>query len=211
MSHGILTEEQWASLEPYIEDQVVYDLGAGDLELAHEMDALGARKIIAVDRHDMPPPRTKRVQTVRSHFHQWNAPESMDVAFLSWPVNWCSDAERLLPRAKIVVYVGRCTDSTLCGSLEFWGHVRHREVLAVVPNRHNVLIIYGEVGGREEGLLPEEMAGMDYEKVWTYDELYEACTPTPSTTEPETTEVNWSEQNTSETTSFLKSLSKEIT
>lgn len=209
MSHGILTEEQWAALEPYIEDKVVYDLGAGDLELAHKMDALGARKVIAVDRHDMPTPQTKRVQTIRSHFHQWEAPDVMGVAFLSWPVNWRSDAEALLYRAEKVVYVGRCTDSTLCGSLEFWRHVSRREVLAIVPARHNVLIIYGDVEG-DRDLLPEEMAGMDYEKVWTYEELYESCTPTPSTTEPETTKGTWSEQNISETTSFLKSLSKGI-
>lgn len=207
MSHGILTPEQWAALEPQVEDKMVYDLGAGDLELAHEMDALGARKVIAVDRDDMPEPRTKRVKTIRSHFHQWDAPAEMEVAFLSWPVNWVSDVERLLYRAEKVVYVGRCTDSTLCGSLDFWRHVSRREVLAVVPDRHNVLIIYGDME-EDRDLLPEEMAGMDYEKVWTYDELYEACTPTPSTTEPETTEDNWPEQSTSETINFLRGLSK---
>lgn len=174
---GRLTPDQWRAIEPYLDGRTVYDLGAGNLELAHGLDKYGARKVIAVDRSPMPTPWKACIQTVQTHFHQLEAPDHLEVAFLSWPVNWNTDVEDLLERADIVVYVGCNTEGLSCGGPALWKHLTQRKVLVHAPARHNVLIVYGE----EDPLrpfLPEEQAATDTDKVWGFDEIYgQACMP----------------------------------
>ncbi len=194
---GRFTDEQWAAVEPHLLDKTVFDLGAGNLELAYKVKLEGgARKVIAIDCDEMPKPefggvKLKGIETHRSHFHKFMPPPGMlDVVLISWPCNWDLEIMHLLRKASKIIYLGCNTGGTACGDSVLFEHLAGREVLAHVPDRYNVLTTYGSMGATRE-LLPEEHAALNDYKIWSYTDIYgeNECTPSPSTTEPETPEA----------------------
>jgi hypothetical protein len=160
-------------IEPYVRDRVVHDFGAGDLGEAMMLLALGAHHIHAIDRHEMPePPRAPwRVTRHVQHFSDWQHEGFIDVAFVSYPVNWDMGLARLLRQARTVIYHGKCTDGTMCGYEEMWRHLMQRQVLAHEHNPVGTLIIYGKEPAVRDPL-PEEQCGVDLDRMWSYDEAY---------------------------------------
>lgn len=159
MSFGTLTKEQAKYVQHFVAGRVVTDLGAGDCELARLLKKLGASKVIAVDKNGPIMKESKGVSCVRSYFSDYREP--IDVAFLSWPINW--HVEGLIPalaRASTVIYLGKTTDGMMCGWLTMWRHLSARTVLAEYPNPNNTLIVYGAPCG-PRALLPDEEAGLD--------------------------------------------------
>lgn len=170
---GSLDRFQQKILADIVTGQVVHDLGAGDLFLAHYLvHYLGASKVIAVEKERVPPPTSDKVEYVRSYFDKFEG--KPDVALLSWPVSWDSGVLHLVRKARILIYLGRNTDGTVCGYRNLWGHLASREVLHYDDrsDQHNTLIIYGP-GPRVGRRLPEEHAALDQSRVWTPMELKE--------------------------------------
>jgi hypothetical protein len=69
----------------------------------------------------------------------------------------------------VVIYLGKCTDGTMCGTPRLWYLLSRREVLCHEPDRTNTLIVYGP--GRDDIRLPlrEEHAGINSDRLYTYD------------------------------------------
>ena len=173
MSHGKLSSAQARIVAAFVEGELVHDLGAGDLELARQLIALGARGVVAVDKN----PSQKRVPLVRqvmSHFHAFEEP--IEVAFVSWPVNWQDlGIVGLVKRAPLVIYLGTNMDGIACGTGELYWDLSKREVLAHEPHPKNTLIVYGHRSVTREPL-PEEVAGMDPTRLYHFSEMYRAVT-----------------------------------
>ena len=149
---------------------VVHDLGAGDLTLSHTLLQCGAFKVVAVDRAEMPEPLEARIERVTTYFDQFRDP--IDVAFLSWPVNWPCGLEVLAKRSRLVIYLGQNTDGTACGYPDLWWHLRTREVLhQVFEDPGTSLLVYGPGTRKGKSRLPEEHAALDPQRVWSYEEL----------------------------------------
>ena len=170
MSYGNLTPAQWKALKQYVDGVVVHDLGAGQLELAHETILLGANQVIAIDKDRMPVPHNRRIKTVRSYFADYKEP--IDTALVSWPINRVERSLlELLRRARIVIYIGKNTDGLSCGWPHLFLYFLSRELLEYVPDSHNVLAVYGKPLDHMRRPTGEELAAIrTYEKMYSYDE-----------------------------------------
>lgn len=163
-----LNDAQREALEPFIKGARVHDLGSGDLVVTRELVRMGAEHVTAIDRH---PARSynQRVTCIEAHFENYR--EDVDVAFMGYPVNWSCGLAEIAAHARIVVYVGKNTDGTSCGSQALFEHLVDREVLVHVPDRCNTLIVYGPARV-ERDRLPEEHAKLtEDDKMWPYEEL----------------------------------------
>jgi hypothetical protein len=140
---GHLTEQQAATLAPFVASRTVMGLGAGALELANRLLALGARHVVAVDSHFPSGAAASgpKISCLELPFRALTRRE--DVVVMSYPPNWPTGLAPILADAEIVIYLGKNTDATACGDAAMWNHLVRREVLAYVPDRKNVLIIYG--------------------------------------------------------------------
>lgn len=157
MPYGYLSSEQEATLTSFIDGKVIHDLGAGDLVLSCRLIALGASKVIAVDKKK-PSNTDPKVFYTESSFAHFTDPVS--VAFVSWPPLYDCFVEKVTQRAEMVIYLGKNTDGFLCGSLGFFNNLLRRRLLAYVPDRKNVLLVAGESGeGRQ--LTGDEYAAID--------------------------------------------------
>ncbi len=180
---GKLFQDQVETLAPFVRNKVVHDLGAGNLALSKALLSMGARQVIAVDKeavkgvHDQ---RTQavpqRIQVVQRYFAQYQEP--IDTAFVSWPANNVSSDNalvKLLRRAERVIYLGKNTDHSMCGTPVLFGHLVCRKLLAYAPQRENTLIVYGPLINKARQLKGEELAALTtVERVWFYDEV-ERC------------------------------------
>jgi len=168
MSCGRPNPVQVACIRKFVEGRIVSDLGAGDLLLSHLCAVLGATKVIAIDKETMPEADISLpIEQVRCAFRYYK--RNIDVALLSWPINTSCGLEALVNRAEIVIYLGKCTDGTICGTPRLWSHLVRREVLLLSPDRTNTLIVYGP-SRVERALLLEEHAGLDDNNWYTYGE-----------------------------------------
>jgi hypothetical protein len=166
---GSLTDCQQEILRPLVVGNTVHDLGAGDLSLARTLIECGAKGVVAIDKEMMLDSKVPSIETIHAYFDQYANP--IDIAFLSWPVNWSSGVLRLVRRARLVIYLGKNTGGIVCGYPDLWWHLRTREVLRHIPGRKNSFIIYGPGTRGCKGHLPEEHAALDDKRVWTFEEL----------------------------------------
>lgn len=166
MPYGLLTREQEEILAPFVEGRHVYDLGAGDLTLSRRLLQLGASRVTAIDKEGWPEGTAvpEEIQLVPSYFHALSPrPESIAVAFLSWPANWYTDyLVHLLSKSKLVVYLGINSRERglACGDRALWRHLTLRVLLASQEHPRNNLLIYGGCGEERE-LHPEEREALD--------------------------------------------------
>lgn len=170
--YGGLSAAQEKALEPFVRGRVVTDLGAGDCTLARKVKRMGASKVIAVDKETVISGAVigrgkDMVVCERRTFAEYSEP--IDVMLLSWPVNWfCPGLVAACERARIVIYLGNTMGGIMCGSCDLWEHLIGRQYLAVYPNRHNTLIVYGPPSKGRRLLLPEELAAFDTETIHDY-------------------------------------------
>src|SRR3989344_3167480 len=135
---GQLSQVQKNLLKPFIQGKIVHDLGAGDLALSREILALGAEKVIAVDKNILPSSKDPRLEIVTLDFRDFAG--CIDVAFVSWPSNWPTDLHWVIHSTKIVIYLGSNMDGNMCGYKKLWGVFAQRDVLAYSLDRQNTLI-----------------------------------------------------------------------
>lgn len=166
---GVLTEEHQEILRLFVAGRVVHDLGAGNLTLAHTLIQCGASRVVVVDRHEMLEPKVSSIERVTTWFDQYEGP--IDIAFMSWPVNWGCGLLGLVERARLVIYLGNNMGGTMCGYGTLWEYLRTREVLAHVFGQKGSFIVYGPGRQKSRKPLPEEHAALDLNHVWTYEEL----------------------------------------
>jgi len=100
-----------------------------------------------------------------------------DVIHLAWPSNYDTGMIHLLGTVPVVIYVGKNTDGSACGTPNLFACLRWREVLAYVPRQQNTLIVYGAIRKEpRKALYHEEMAGLDRDKVWEYSSTMDLYT-----------------------------------
>ena len=182
MSFGRLSEDQEKVLAPFVKDKIVHDLGAGFCDLSLRLLELGASRVVAIDKDRMPRLEhlAGRVAQARATFAEaagFGSPggfsdeearrarslaRTIDVAFLSWPrENKVPGLVELLGRARIVVYLGKNTDMSMCGwPGMFLEALLPRSVLAHAPEQRNTLIVYGPRSNEPRRILGEEAAAL---------------------------------------------------
>jgi hypothetical protein len=166
-----LTVEQEHALKAAVQGKVIHDLGAGDLSLSKEMIRFGARKVIAVEKElqEFPVPFSHKLFPVSCYFHDYKAP--IATAVVSWPVNWETKLVPLLERAKSIVYLGKNTDGSMCGTAEMFRHFLTRSLCAYVPSVENTLMVYGDKLDTVRTPRGEEAAALTLRKDWlTFEE-----------------------------------------
>lgn len=185
MPFGSLYPSQRKVVRSLVQGRIVYDLGAGDLGLSHQLVHLGAAQVVAVDAKPMPTPHTPQVTLLQKSFREClqdpQCPTSIDVAFLSWPINHPTIANGLLHvlrRSRIVLYLGKTTDGTMCGDSDLFRFLCCRELLSYIPRIQNTLIVYGEFG-KPHSPRHEEQAGIDVSKVYPFKAHYRRVTSKP--------------------------------
>jgi len=165
--NGNLSYEQAEALKLCVIEKEVYDLGAGDLTLSHQILAMGARRVIAVDceyRNRRPATAIEGMPLIGCYFEEFY-PREIEIAFMSWPENHKPiGLERLASMARHVVYLGSTFGGTMCGTRGLWEHLITRDVLSWVPDERNSLIIYGP-RRTQRALLPDERAALDDERI----------------------------------------------
>jgi CheY-like chemotaxis protein len=160
MPFGQLNKAQLKALVPLVRGKVIHDLGAGDLGLALELLNLGASKVIAIDKeyynfNGVPP----EIELRRQYFKDMQ--EEIDIAFVSWPANYDNGLLRVLMQTKIIIYLGKNTDGTSCGTPALFKYLITRKIQKHVQSRHNTLICYTDcLDEPRKALLQEEEAAI---------------------------------------------------
>ena len=173
MPYGHISPEMLPEIAAVVRRKVVWDLGAGDLAHARTMLKLGAREVIAIEKEDTFDSPYRGIKQIHAYFHEVDAPDSIDVVLLSWPCNYSMrGVVRFLERAHTVIYLGSNTSGSACGDPRIWENLVEREVVAYVPTRRNVLLIYSQPP-RTRDLVGEEIAAltgqfMDYDDAIGY-------------------------------------------
>jgi hypothetical protein len=143
MPYGTLNAAQEECLKHLVAGKVVYDLGAGDLVLAHKLLELGAAKVVAIEKElffvDNVAPE---IEVRRQYFQHMN--EDIDIAFVSWPANYDNGLLPILKRTKTIIYLGKNTDGSMCGTPALFQYLITRKIEEHVPSRPNTLICYSE-------------------------------------------------------------------
>lgn len=177
MAFGKLNLKQETAIKPNVSDQLVHDLGAGDLSLAADLLRLGAKQVVAIDKAPYQRKPPQRINTVTCTFENYPAP--VDIAFISWPrENFDLGLLNIVRRARIVIYLGCNTRGNACGFPQMWQHLATRQVLSYVPEEYNSLVIYGSTPERRK-YLPEEYVGIFQDKMWTFQEIHDIADTLP--------------------------------
>ena len=169
MTYYHLNDEQRAYLQEVVRGKVVADLGCGDGSLAGAMVGMGAKAVHAVDKA---PARISRPGVVfhQSYFDRWQLPEGVQVAVVSWPQNsGLPGIPKLLRGIPDVVYLGKNTDGTTCGSRAMFSVLLHRDPVRYVPDSRNVMIHYGNEPRPTLALHHEEIAAITHASIYRYD------------------------------------------
>lgn len=167
--YGRLNEKQRESVAFHVKGKHVHDLGAGNGMLSLELLQLGAAKVTAIDRHEVPV-KDPRIEVLKAYFHDLTSSRygqhpgdlKPEVVFVSWPPNH-HDAHlwRLCREAAVTIYLGKNSDGMACGQPEMFENMVHRELLAYVPDRQNTLIIVGGSLSTKRKPMGEERAGLE--------------------------------------------------
>jgi hypothetical protein len=171
VAFGTLNKQQAEALRPFVEGHIVHDLGCGDMELSGEVYRLGAVEVHAIDKD---PPLVHPPNGVTFHRARFiEVLEPIDVALISWPPNYECSLDLVVNRARTIIYLGMNFGGTSCGTVRLFVTLARREVLSYVPDRENVLTIYGGSIDHSRGLTGEEAAGLSQHvgQPWSYEQV----------------------------------------
>lgn len=158
-SYGRLSDAQRELLRPFVADRIVHDLGAGSGALSLILLELGAAHVVAVDK-EISLPHHNKITTVECYFDEYRSDDPIDTVLVSWPHNSSSPGlSFLVGLAKQVIYLGKNTDGSSCGTRELMVGLLSRPVLAHAPERQNTLTVYGESQGR---YVDRQVTGEEY-------------------------------------------------
>lgn len=167
--YGKLTFSQESALVKYVSGREVHDLGCGtNTPMVQTLLDCGAATVIAVDKEPSSMSLPKRVTYVQSTLRDYN-PASIDVALLSWPLNNEIDGLfGLVSKARVLIYLGKNTDGTACGTRILFEHMVRRRLLVHKPHPKNTLIVVGDPLGHPRKPTDEEWAGIDQSEIYAY-------------------------------------------
>lgn len=173
MGYGNFTVPMATVTAKYVQNRTVYDLGAGDMELARRLKILGAKEVIGIDKEytrtaDVLP---ENVRFVHARLQDVPLPKVRpEVVVVSWPANTrIAGLIDWVWRAQYVIYLGCNLDGTACGTPPLYEAFLGRKLLEHVPDRSNTLLVLGEPLEHPRSPTLEEQAGMDPSRVyhWT--------------------------------------------
>jgi len=178
VSYGRLRDDQAEAVRQAVRGRKVIDCGAGDLGLSCAMAVMGAQEVIALDKDRMQTAVDARVRPVEGFFEGWvidHPHDIIEVAFVSWPSNYSMGTfdrglQAIIERAGKVIYLGKNTDGSMCGSQKLFKHLLRRELAVYLPSRPNTLCIYGRKLDAPRKGRHEELAIFDPENIWPYEE-----------------------------------------
>jgi hypothetical protein len=172
MSYGKLSRAQSEALKPFVREWI-FDIGAGDLELSHELLRLGAVGVTAIDKEFHV---QERQPNWRLDLWKWDYDSDLmsgpvTLPFVSWPVNhFSAGLMRFAAQCKSLIYLGSNTDGNACAFPLWFELLLYREVLLHVPEPTNTLIVYGPFMTSPREPLPEEYAAIHRERVLRFGE-----------------------------------------
>lgn len=167
---GELSNNQLQKLQPYIKDKVIYDLGAGTGEHSAILAKLGAKQVVAIDKEPIRISRNPKILKIEKSFDEVNV-ENIEIAFLSYPANYQTNGLlSLLKKSDQIIYLGRNTGGTACGTVDLFEYFLHRKLIDYISEYRNTLIIYGGEILKRISNLQEEIAIFSSEIQW-YSEL----------------------------------------
>lgn len=167
MPNGFLNSLQRAHVSKVVSNRVVTDLGAGDLFLSKQLLALGANSVIAVDKERYTKKIPSKITYKQALFSKIIDP--IDIAFISWPSNYENHLTPLASHANTIIYLGKNTDGSACGTPSLFQHFLLRSVLIYIPDRANTLIIYGSPLNSPRLPLGEEAAAIFQQDILSYE------------------------------------------
>lgn len=184
---GSLCQAELDLVEREAQGAVVVDFGAGNAVLSHRALLSGARHAVAIDsgwrmgpeflrraEAKMRMPKESRV----AHKIEWvfatiDHPDAFhavckalaygerSLAIVSWPEVRLSGIEHLLRGFRRVLYRGKNTAGTVCGSAGLWNFLASREPIDHITNPQSTCILYDTLERRQNLLFHhEELAGI---------------------------------------------------
>ena len=165
-----LNAGQFEALRPHVKNKHIHDFGAGSLLQSEVLIDIGCSRVVAVDKEVLPESSHPAI-VCRSSTYIKDLNETLNHAFLSWPINrYVEGLVTLLKSAETVIYIGKNTDGSACGSTDLFMHLGQREILLYMPDRRNTLIVYGpkQIKRRLKG---EEIAAFSIDKIIRYEEV----------------------------------------
>lgn len=158
MPYGNLTIKMRDALTPYVLGKIVHDLGAGDCDHARTLIHLGASRVIAIDKHEIPISPPKGVDFIHGYIERVPIPPDLDVIFLSWPVNYYIPG--LLPwlsAARTIVYLGTNLNGSACGFVDMFKYMLQRKLcLYMADPRNNLIVVQDLLDKAREPTLEEQ-------------------------------------------------------
>lgn len=164
MNYGLMTPEMIDAITPFVKGKTVVDLGAGFCLKSRFLKELGASRVIAVDKIDMP--KLEGIERIVGLFSDADEqlPFEIDVAFVSWPQNYnVPGLVEIIERCKILIYIGNNFDGNRCGFPKLFVHMLSRTLLHDISLKSNSLVIVGEPLEDHRAPTVEEKAALTLE------------------------------------------------
>lgn len=160
MGYYTLTEDMAAAIGMVVEDEEVWDLGAGHDPLSLNFLSI-IRRLNLVEKENYFLKESKKVKVYNKYFIDLDIETLGGVAILSWPSNnRLQGLVPLLRRFHTIVYLGKNNKYSVCGNFNLYTYLISREPLFYVPHPQNDLIIYSR-SARNYRLLSEESAALE--------------------------------------------------
>ena len=161
-------EAQMDAMTEFCRDRHLLDLGGWNGSLADLLLRHGAASADVLDKSipiiKSDHPKIHWWQYTFAQFLDWPVRRSQfDVGLLSWPANVEAQMPALiciLRSCSHIVYLGKNDGCTMCGTPRLWSYLITRSIVAHIPDRDNVLLIYGPEIASRESLVEEEMQGL---------------------------------------------------
>lgn len=160
------TAAQLRLIEAFCAGKDILDLGGRDGSFAHHLLSKGAGRATCLDH-------SKGLQRIIAKnlthykgtfadFHSAFPNRRWDVGIMSWPVKFVSLIGAVIPilgNCKAVVYLGKNSASTQCGSRDLWEYLLSRELLIQSERKETSVLIYGDTE-RTADITQEEQWGL---------------------------------------------------
>jgi len=166
MPFGMILPEYEKAISQCIGGKDILDVMAGCGGLAVRLLSLGAKHVWCIEkqipRYHQKHHRIIFYENYIEGFVKSHRDKTIpSVAFVSWPIATPTPGiTELLERTEHIIYIG-VNDilKGMCGSLEFWNHVTHRDVIEFIEGRQD-LIIYGAKGKKRDSINSHESAAL---------------------------------------------------
>jgi len=170
MPYGNLNIKMRDTVASFVKGRTVYDLGAGDGDHGRTLRAIGASRVVCIDKNpvgfdeagSLPPrPHMTGIECVQGYIDKVPMPNSPDVVFLGWPQNYpIPGLMQWVNAARTVIYLGCNFNGTACGFPDLFHGMMRRELLAYVPDPRNSLIVVGRTRPDPREPTAEEAAAL---------------------------------------------------